>query len=137
MTDAMECTLLLLADYANVEKYGKLNVMGIFSNIDAPKFPVRHSEMHIIAKLVASPAEYGQTRKLTIRIMDSDAHQQVLEWSREIDVPSGSGQKVEINQILRLRDVIFPKPGAYGIYVLVNEDHKLTLDFTVTEKQVT
>jgi hypothetical protein len=47
----MKPLLFLAADYASVTGDGKLNVMGIFNDINAFNFPARHSSMHLIAKL--------------------------------------------------------------------------------------
>ena len=52
----VDLVVLLVADYANVEKKDKLNVMGIFGEISAPRFPARHPEMYLVARLSASPA---------------------------------------------------------------------------------
>lgn len=123
---------ILAADYANVTKDGKINVMGIFNRIFAREFPTRQPEMHLVVKLDASPAEYGTSRKLTIKLLDASGKQEIVNWSRDIHVPIGSGaERAEINQILRLRDVVFPAPGAYQFSVLVDKDEKQTLPITV------
>ena len=128
----MELLLLLSADYANIAQGGKLNVMGIFRNIYGSGFPLRQPEMHLIARLRPSPAEYGQTRKLTIKLMDEDAQTEIVNFSRDVVVPSPTGrQRPEINQILRLRDLIFPKPGIYQFSILIDNDEKGTLPIEV------
>lgn len=128
----MEMLVLLCADYANIAEGGKLNVMGIFRNIRSASFPARHPEMHLIIKLSVSPAEYGQTRKLTVKLMDDDATTELVNFSRDIEIPQTVGrQKPEINQILKLRDIMFPKPGTYQFSVLVDNDEKGTLPIEV------
>ncbi|MFC2020373.1 DUF6941 family protein [Chloroflexota bacterium] len=124
----MELQVLLCADYANVAEGGKLNVMGVFRNIYSKAFPARQPEMQIIVKLRATPAEIGQTRKITIKLMDDDAKTELVNFSRDIEVPRPAGrQQPEINQILRIRDVVFPEPGTYQFSVLVDNDEKGTL----------
>jgi len=126
---------LIVADYANLTKDGKLNVMGIFSTINASAFPAKHSEMYVIVKLYAKPAEYDQTRKLTIKLLDEDATQQLVNFSHDFRVPKGSGgQRVETNHILRLTDVIFPSAGSYQISALVDNDEKGTLSINVVQQ---
>lgn len=123
---------MLIADYANIAEGGKINVMGIFSKIFAHEFPTRQPEMHLIVKLDASPAEYDTDRKLTIKLLDETGKQEIVNWSRDIHVPMGSGaERAEISQILRLRDVVFPKPGAYQFSVIIDKDEKGTLPITV------
>jgi len=53
----MDLTYLLAADYANITRDGKLNVMGIFSIINAPGFPAVHPQMYLVAQLTAGPFE--------------------------------------------------------------------------------
>jgi len=69
----VEVPLLLVADYANVTDNGKLNVMGIFQRLHAREFPARHPVMQLVIKLVAGPGEYGESRRLTVRLLDADA----------------------------------------------------------------
>ena len=129
---------LLIADYANITGDGKLNVMGIFNEISAPNFPARHAKMHLIAKLDAGPGEYDQTRKLTIKLLNKDATQELVNFSNDIHVARGSaGQRVEVNQILELRDIIFPSPGNYQFSVLVDNDEKGALPITLIERKAT
>ena len=123
--NVVELSTLLTADYANVEQKGKLNVMGIFGQINSSAFPARHPEMHLVVSLVATPAEAGQTRQLTIRLMDEDGSS-IFEWSKPIEVPAYQvpGSRIEVNAILQLRDMVFEKPGTYEFRVLVDNDDK-------------
>ena len=124
----MKLLVLLVADYANMTKEGKLNVMGIFTNISTKGFPVRHSEMWLIAKLSASPAEYDTTRKLTVKLLNEDATVEVMSWSQDITVPHGTGgRRVEISPLLRLVGLEFPSEGTYQFSLLVDSDEKGTL----------
>jgi len=123
----VDLKVLLAADYANIERQGKINVMGVFDRISAVDFPARHPEMVLVMKLSAGPAEYGRTRKLVVKLLDQDATQELVDWSRDIDVPPGAGGPVEINQFLKLRDLVFPTEGVYTFYVLVDDDEKGTL----------
>ena len=131
----MDLSVLLLADYANVAERGKLNVMGIFSIIYSTGFPLMWPQMHLIVKLIASPAEYGAKRKLLIKLLNEDATQEIVNWSREFQVPQGTGQRVEINQILRLNTLVFPAPGDYQFSVMVDNDEKGVLTLHVLEQE--
>ncbi|MDO8690226.1 MAG: hypothetical protein Q7R39_09510 [Dehalococcoidia bacterium] len=131
----MDLTLILLADYANVAEKGKLNVMGIFNQVFASAFPTRHPEMYLIAKLTAYPSEYNTTRKVTIRLVDEDGRDELVNWSQDVHVPQGSGgSKVENNIILKMVDVEFRRAGAYQFSVLVDNDHKGDLRLDVQEQ---
>ncbi len=130
----MKLLLLLAADYANITGDGKLNVMGIFNEISAFEFPARHSSMHLVVKLGAELGEYGESRNLVVRLFDADGNT-IVELSGPINIPKGEGgKKPEVNAILGLRDVIFPKPGPYQFVVLVDKDFKG--DLTIYANQI-
>jgi len=84
----MRPLLFLVANYANITREGKLNVMGIFNDIYSLNFPARHSSMHLVAKLAAELGEYGQTRNFTVKLLDEDGHQ-IMDISGQFQVPRG------------------------------------------------
>ena len=129
----MRTLLFLVADYANITREGKLNVMGIFNDIYSFNFPARHSSMHLIAKLGAELGEYGQTRDFTVKLLDEDGNH-IMDVSGQIQMPKGErGRKPEVNVILELKDVVFPKPGAYQFVIFVDRDHKGELSLYVNQ----
>lgn len=131
---SMDLGMILLADYANVDKAGKPNVMGIFSDISAGSFPVRHPVMYLVTSLRATTAEAGGTRKLTIKMLDEDGDEKLAWGPRDIQVPQFTGRRIEITHILRLTDVVFEKPGMYEFRVLVDNDDKGALPFMLEER---
>ena len=132
----MELRTTLLADYANVAEGGKLNVMGVFSEIYAVKFPARHPEMTLILQFSVSPAEIGQMRKLVVKLVDEDGKEGILEYTRDVVIPAFPGHTVrpQINHILRFRDVIFPHAGVYVFYIQVDKDDKGTCAIVITQQ---
>ncbi len=120
----MKLNLFLAADYANITREGKLNVMGIFNDIYAHSFPARHASMHLVAKLGAELGEYGQKRDFTVILFDADGRR-IFDIAGQFQVPpGGEGRKPEVNLILELKDLIFPKEGIYQFVLLVDKDQK-------------
>jgi len=129
----MKLLLILAADYANITGDSKLNVMGIFNDINATGFPVRHASMHLIVKLAAELGENGESRDLTVNLMDADGAK-IMNLSGKIAIPEGrGGRRPEVNAILELKDIIFPKPGIYQFVVLVDKDFKGDLPIYVNQ----
>jgi len=127
----MKQLLFLAADYANITGDGKLNVMGIFNDIYSFNFPARHPSMHLVAKLGAELGEYGQTRNFTVKLLDEDGNP-IMDISGQFQVPKGErGRKPEVNIVLDLKDVVFPKPGIYQFIILVDKDYKGELSLYV------
>ncbi len=88
----MKLLLLLAADYANVTGDGKLNVMGIFREVNALNFPVRHPSMHLVVKLGAELGEYGETRNLAVKLLDADGNE-IMSLSGQVNIPKAVGAR--------------------------------------------
>ena len=128
----MEVPILLTADYANVSREGKLNVMGIFTNVQSPSFPALHPQMYLVAQLSGGRAEYGRKFKLEIKLLNEDATLEVITRTTDAQLPQGeNGQRVNLNIILGLANTVFPSPGTYEFSILVDQDVKATLPLEV------
>jgi len=120
----MEVKLALLADYANVTKEGKLNVMGVFTHINAPVFPWVHPQMQLVLQLEAGPAEWETDKQLEIKLLDQDGIQ-ILSIGGGLKVPKGqSGRRVQMQSIMSLVNVPFNTEGDYCFYVLIGGETK-------------
>ncbi len=130
----MDLNFMLAADYVNVAEGGKLNVMGIFTQIQASGFPTLHPEMFIIAQLHALAGEYGREFNIGLLLLDEDG-QEILRGVSPRTVPRPEhGRRVEINHIARLAGLVFPKPGTYEFSVLIDNDVKGTLMLEVIQR---
>lgn len=129
---AMEVKLALLADYANVTKEGKLNVMGLFTAINAPVLPWIHPQMQLIIEFEASPAEWNSHKEIEIKLLDVDA-KQLLSIKANLTVPKGkSGKRSQINSIMAFGNVRFESEGDYVFAIMIGGDVKKELPFSVT-----
>ncbi|MGA2820308.1 MAG: hypothetical protein ABSF61_06605 [Anaerolineales bacterium] len=129
----MRVILFVAADWANVTNDQKLNVMGIFNEIRAIKFPTRVPSMHLVVKLVPELGESGQTRNLTVKLRDPDGND-MMAASAEIPVPEPQGgARPEINFILGLKDLVFPKAGPYQFVAMIDKDFKGDLPIYIRE----
>jgi hypothetical protein len=120
----MEVKLALLADYANVTKEGKLNVMGVFSQINAPVLPWVHPQMQLVLQLEAGPAEWGKDKRLEIKLLEQDGRH-ILSIGADLKVPRGqSGRPVQLQSIMSFVNVPFEAEGDYCFHILLGEDEK-------------
>lgn len=130
----MELLTILAADYANITQNGKLNVMGIFRNIYAVKFPARHLSMTLVVKLGAGLGEFDDERRLTIKLLDADAKNELMRYETPIKIPKPSGgQRPEVNAIIQINEIVFPQPGRYQFSVFVDKDEKGSLPIDVIQ----
>lgn len=134
----MKLLTFLVADYANLSQEMKLNVMGIFNQINAHNFPARHQSLYVVIKLAPDFGEYAGSRSFTLRLLDSDGGE-VFSLTGPILIPeTHGGRQRETQLILQLRDLVFPAPGTYAFVVLIDnrqvgdelpiELHRLELD---------
>ncbi|TMC60886.1 MAG: hypothetical protein E6J26_00710 [Chloroflexi bacterium] len=119
----MRLSLALLADYANVSREGKLNIMGIFGQIQAFQFPAVHAQMHLVLSLEATAFDTG-THEFNIAFIDEDGHE-LLAMTGVVQFPeSRAGESVAANQILALNGMVFAKAGTYE-FVIRTKDEEL------------
>lgn len=123
-----------MADYANVSQDGKLNIMGIFQEINPPVLPFALSQMYLVLGFTAGPAEFGSVRKLRIPLLHSDG-QEILAMEAEMPVPSARppGSRAYINETIGLAGVTFPRPGDYAFSILIGDDEKATVPIHVND----
>ena len=127
----MDVTQALLADYANVTREGKPNVMGLFTIINAPVLPWTHPQMQLVLEFEAGSAEWDTEKKIEIKLLDADANQ-VFTVGGTAKVPRGEpGRRVRINTILTINNVKFNAEGDYIFAVLIGGDTKKEIPLRV------
>ena len=132
--DPMNVIFAVLSDAANVSQEGKLNILGNFANISASKFPALHPQMYVVLRLEASPAEVGMQKKVEVAIMDADGGK-IAAVSAEFEVPKpkAEGDMVQMQTIISFQGIVFPKPGRYGVYVLIDGNTQVTIPLTLED----
>ena len=129
----MDVTLAVLADYSNVSREGKLNIMGIFDRIWAKSFPAVHPVAQLIMRFECGPAEFGTEKEIKIVVLDADGGQ-VASVNGKISI--GAEQKdprLKMDHSLPLRNMRFEAPGRYAISILVSGEEKTSIPLTVAE----
>ena len=122
----MECKLAFVADAAN-DTQGKLNVLGIFDQLNPAEYPYLHPQMCLVVSFQASPAEFGRTKDIEIALVDPDGRPLVnLKSSTDVPKPA-AGKKANLRFILNMVNTPFPKEGPYEIVVLVGGDQKASV----------
>jgi hypothetical protein len=67
-------------------------------------------------------------------LIDEDATTEVLHLTLDAEVPSREdGQRVQLNFIVQLPNLLFQKPGIYQFSVLVDNDEKAVLPIDVKQ----
>lgn len=130
----MDVTLAVLADYANVSQDGKLNVLGVFQEINPVGFPAGLPQMFLVVSFEAGAAEFGTQKTIRIALLETDGTEvMAMEGPIVVQHPPRPGSRAFINQILGLQGLTFQKSGDYAFHILVNGEEKRAVPLRVNE----
>ncbi len=115
----MQLRIAALADYTNITDNGKLNILGIFSQIHAANVPAVHPQMQFVVQFAFEPIETGD-KTIRIVLQDEDGNE-LLAMQGNLTIPKpNTPDPVVVNQILVLQNVTFPHFGNYEFVIEVD-----------------
>ncbi|HEX9386983.1 MAG TPA: hypothetical protein VF918_11740 [Anaerolineales bacterium] len=125
----MKTLLFLTADSANLTQDKKINILGIFNQIFASKFPALHPQLTLVIKLGLEPGEQRMNRKLTLYFAGEDANrQQVKMFDEAFDFPERvGGLDPEHVTIIDIRGILFPAEGTYQFLMHMDDRYLASL----------
>jgi hypothetical protein len=124
----------VLADYANITREGKLNILGIFDVIKAPAFPFALPIFYVVVSYEFSASESKTTKNIEIVLCNADGIELLsMPQQLHIDHPDNKGNVLTTNQIAGIIGLPFKEPGDYAFNILVNGDLKKTVSFKVND----
>jgi hypothetical protein len=129
----MEVPIFLSADYANQERAGKLNVLGIFNIIKAKKFPVRHRTMYLVLRVAAQLGEYDIEHEMKILFLNQDGDELGRQEGNFTIPRPESGTQGTIDLIIEVGDLILPALGRYEFRLIINKDVKAVIPLDVVQ----
>jgi hypothetical protein len=128
----MRVTLAALADYANVTVDGKLNIMGIFQEINAPTLPFQLAQMFLVVSFSASPSEAPAQKQLNVKLLAEDGAEVVsTQQSLPVQQPNRPGARIITNAVIGFGGLLFARPGDYAFSILVDGDEKESVPLRV------
>ncbi len=120
----MEVKLAVLADYSNISKEGKLNLLGIFDIIRARSFPAVHRNMQLVMILEAPSSEADTNKNVQVMLLDADG-KRIFEVEAQLKLAEPApGEIIKSPQILNLNNIPFGGPGDYAFCILINGEEK-------------
>lgn len=129
----MEVALALLADYANVSREGKLNILGIFDRINAQSIPAVHPQMQLIMTIEADRVESNRGHKVDVELIDEDGTKLFsIGGTLKFSSPP-PGERIRINHIIQLNNLKFDRFGKYDFKILINNEVRKSIPLTITE----
>jgi hypothetical protein len=123
-----------LADYANVAQDGKLNILGVFQEVNPAGFPAGVPQMFLVVSFEASAAEFGTQKHIRIALLEADGTEIMsMEGPIVVQHPPRPGSRAYINQIVNLQGLAFPHAGDYAFHILVGGEEKRAVPLRVNE----
>jgi hypothetical protein len=128
----MKIDLATVSDYAIIDRYGKLSILGIFSHIWVAKFPTVHPRLHLVLHLKGHRTEIGE-HSVRIRMVDEQGNQLMNgDGTVTFNEPPAGVLEIAAGTVL-VFDAPFPHPGLYTFEVVVDADVRAAIPITVAQ----
>lgn len=130
----MDVKLAVLADYASIATNGKLNIMGIFDEINPARLPAALPIFYVVMSFGTHAAEFETTKKIEMVLHDEDGAV-LARLAQQISVPRPArpGVTGTINQVHGLVGLQFPRTGMYQFAILINGQQADQIPLRVNE----
>ena len=127
----MRIDFAVVCDYALIDQYGKLSVLGIFHHIWVSQFPTVHPRLHLVLRLKGARTEIGD-HKVKIKLTDSE-DREIITGDGEVSFaePPAGVLEVESGAVL-VFDVPFEQAGKYQFEIEVDDDIRTLVPITVS-----
>lgn len=131
----MRIDFAVACDYAVIDQYGKLSVLGIFQHIWVARFPAVHPRLHLVLRLKGKRTEIGEHR-VRIRLYDQD-RKEVIKGDGTVNFsePPAGVTEIEAGCVL-VFDVPFEHAGRYVFEISVDEEVGTEVPITVAQGPV-
>ena len=133
----VDARLAVAADYANVSSDGKLNIMGVFQEVNPHVLPFQLPQMYLVLSWEAPPAEFGSQKHVRVTFMGPEGprgdEDPTLEYDLVVPEARRPGARAIFHQILGIGGLPISRAGPNAFYVLIGGDTKATVSLYVNE----
>jgi hypothetical protein len=128
----MRIDFAVACDYALIDQFGKLSVMGIFQHIWVQQFPALHPRLHLVLRLKGKRTEIGDHR-VRIRLYDEPRNEIIKgDGTVAFAEPPAGITEIEAGCVL-VFDVPFQSAGRYVFEVAVDDQVGTEVPITVSQ----
>lgn len=119
---ALEVTLAVCCDAANVSREGKLNLLGIFNSIHAQQFPATHPHLSLVIRVEARFGDEG-TYPIHIPFVDEDGGE-LFKIDGQLTLQGAQpGRPTTAQTVMDINNFQLPRPGTYTFEIFLGESH--------------
>lgn len=128
----MNIDFAVVCDYALVDQFGKLSVIGVFHHIWVQQFPTVHPRLHLVIRLKGMRTEVGQ-HKVQIRLLNEE-NEEIINGEGMVHFPEPPAGilEVEAGAVLAF-DVPFKNAGKYRFEIQVDSGPQTVVPITVSQ----
>jgi len=118
----MHVKLAVLADHASISREGKLNIMGIFDEINARELPVALPIFYVVVSYGTQASEFETTKDIQMALQDEDGTVLVRLEQPNVTIPRPQrpGMRGTVNLVHGIAGLPFSKAGDYEFSILIN-----------------
>ncbi|SRR5258708_30834916 len=131
----MHVEILCLCDYAKGEQNGKLNILGVFNQMQAPKEPVGYPLFSIAARLRFERNEAGP-KTITLSFVDWDGKKVIPDLNAQLQVQMGpEDPTATLNFAVIIPQISLPHFGEYSVDLAVNGRQEASIPLYVRQQK--
>ena len=125
-----EVKAFLLCDYVLHEAgSNKKSLIGIFEQVNSPRFPFRHGRMSVYANLADAHGSYELTLRL-VRLQDGKILLEAKGMRVQVADP------LQVSELgVNLEGIVFEEPGKYEFVLYANEQFLQSKPFRVMKQE--
>lgn len=129
----MEVKIFLTADFANVDRAGKLNVLGAFTEIQTNKLPVMLMQLFVVVQLEFDYNESEAHRIVYITLYNPDGVE-LATMPSEFNVPKISyGRTAQMNVLAGIQRILFEEIGTYEFKLFMGDNYVSSVSIDVKD----
>lgn len=109
----MRLILSLACDDAEARPDGKLDIHGVFNELNAPGFPAAQDRMTVVFVMEWERDVRGSVPFRADLVDEQGQKVLTIQGHTEVHAPAASGAPATTRLVMPLERVVFPHPGAY------------------------
>lgn len=113
----MRLTLSLACDGARLRPDGKLDIEGVFNELNAPGFPAAQDRMTVVFVMEWDRDVRGSVPFRADLVDDADQKMLTIQGHTEVRAAPEGGAPATTKLIMPLERVVFPHPGRYRFVI--------------------
>lgn len=115
----MKLLLALLCDHAALNREGKLDIHGVFTDLYAPGFPARQDRVVLVMMLEWEREDEGRFAFRVDLVSPDGSPTLTLNGHTDVDRRADDRPPARTQLVMPLESVVFPRPGPYAFRVRV------------------